>query len=733
MALSKESLSTIGLIFITFLAAIQYLFLQNVPDTVSTFSFLCVTNAIGVLILGVFQFKKIRSITKGGLKKGVILALELTGFNFFMLLGSRSMDAVMISSIVSLYFVFITPLLLLLKKRVNFFSGIATVIAIIALLLMFGADTDALFSSTDVIYLIISDIFFAAYVVSVSLLGENEDALHLSFSQMLFGALFAFVGWVIESMMGHGSLSLPVEISFWISAAFIGIFIRALYGVIQIAAQKYVSALKASLIFAAEIIITLITDPIMCALFHREYTPATIFQVIGCVFFIIATLMVDDTVMARLGFEDLQEDAVSGDPSAAGRSSVTKIITFITLTFSMLTLVSSTIVFLVSIHFIRNSSVENSQKLGENASMTTMTALMNDLEKTITDQVKDKSLLTEQKLEAYSDSTLNAAFFAHALFENSGSYPKKEVEPSLSKNAGKWVMQRNLANRSIHYEDVKAECELLGNMEDVFKPIVQNNDNIATIYLGTEDGLMVSFDPYSDSGGTVGEGYYEHREAQWYQLGKELEVGSYAYTVPYQDGYGRGLTVTCVSPFQDAKGNFAGCVAMDILMRELNASMVNDGIVSPTEATLIDHEGNIIAGNNADPASENLGNIFDPGVNDILNEVGREVLEHKNGITQSGEGEDTYYIAYATINSNDWTLCIVSPVSTVIQPALTIMDSINENTQAVVKTIVQGILNVIQSSLVLCALILILVTLITGKSTKKITQALTKEGEYREK
>ena len=37
-----------------------------------------------------------------------------------------------------------------------------------------------------------------------------------------------------------------------------------------------------------------------------EYTPATFYQVIGGVLLILATLMVDETVMSKLGYEDLQ-------------------------------------------------------------------------------------------------------------------------------------------------------------------------------------------------------------------------------------------------------------------------------------------------------------------------------------------------------------------------------------------------------------------------------------------
>ena len=189
MKLQKQGLAPLGLICITFLAAIQYVFLRNVPDTVPSFAFICVTNVIGLLILGIAQLKKLLTLKKDTLLKGVLLAVELTGFNFFLLLGSRNMDSVIISSVVSLYFVFVTPILL-------------------------------------------ADIFFACYVITISILGKKEDSTQLTLSQMFFAALFAFAGWLIENAVSGRSLALPTQTSFWISAVFIGVFIRAIDGLV---------------------------------------------------------------------------------------------------------------------------------------------------------------------------------------------------------------------------------------------------------------------------------------------------------------------------------------------------------------------------------------------------------------------------------------------------------------------------------------------------------------------
>ena len=723
MKTNKQGLATLGLIFITVLAAIQYVFLRNVPDSVSTFTFICVTNVIGLVILGVAQIKKLVTLRGKTLLKGALFALELTGFNFFLLLGSRHLDALITSSVLSLYFVFITPMLLLLRKKVNFFSGIATVIAIIALLLMFGADTEKLFASKDVIYLLIADVFFAAYVVNVSVLGENEDSTQLTLAQMIFAALFSFIGWLIESSVSGSGMSLPTQAGFWISALFIGVFIRAIYGLLQITCQKYVSALKASLIFSAEIIITLLTNPILCGLMNMEYTPVTIFQIFGGILLIIATVMVDDTIMEKMGYGDLRDsDEVDEAGRPVQRTSVARKMILTTLTFAMIVLILSTTTFLSAIYLIRSSAVSNSQELGENASSISSQAMMQKLEESIQSQAADKALLAEQKLSTFSDAVDYAASYAHSLYMNPDNYPDKEVQRPLQENAGIWAMQRALENENISYDDIRAESALLGNMEDIFAPIARGNENISAIYMSTESGLMISYDPNSELGEIDSESYYEYKETSWYKQARKAQGA--VFTDTYQDGYGKGLTISCVSPFTDASGHFAGVIGMDVLMSELNASMVNDGIVDPSIATLIDHEGNYIAGKDVDPLSENMGSIFDEGRNESLRQVGKEILKEKNGVVSVGEGEAAEYIAFATIDSTDWTLCILSPVSAVIQPAVEIRESIDQNTESVVGSVMKGIMNIIQSCLLLSALILLFVTLFTGRFSRRISDPL---------
>ena len=724
--MKKEKRSTCGLILITVWSAIQYIFLQNVPDSVSTFAFLCITNVLGLMILAIAQFSHLKKLKKRTWWKGAFLALELVGFNFFLLIGSKNMDSVSISSIVSMYFVFITPILLLLRKRVNFQSTVATILAIIALLLMFEADTAELFASRNVGYLILADLFFAAYVVTISVLGEKEDPALLAISQLSFAGIFSLAGWILEVMSGHGTLSLPSDPSFWISAVFIGVFIRALYSLIQISCQKNVPPLNTSLIFSSEIIMTLILNPLLCRIFQKEYVPASCYQVVGCVFFVIAVLIADETFMSRFGYRNTVNRIIVNEKGETVRqSSVSRKIINMTLLIGMSTLLISTMICLTAIQSIRNKTVTDSTRLGQKAASISEQALMEELEQEMTQMTGNRAKLAEEKLSLYAKSIQYVAAYAGTLYTDPDAYAQKEVFYPMAENGGSWTMQRSLASREISYQDVRKENLLLGNLEAVFEPVIRNQSCISTIYYGSKDGLLISYDVNSDYADTPGEeNYYEYRNMDWYQIGKQAEKA--VFTDTYQDGYGRGLTITCVAPVYDKSGNFHGCVAMDILVEDMNHSMVNDEIEEPDQAVLVDDLGNIIASNDMDLKSKEQQNIQDQPLSSPLKTAAKEILEHNEGITSVGNGEEEVYLAYATIPLTGWKLCLISPVSKIIAPAVTIRDSIDENTDRVAESVIDGIRIVIENCLVLFGLILLVITGFAGKFAKRITDPLNR-------
>ncbi|MBQ8971440.1 MAG: hypothetical protein IJ073_09100, partial [Lachnospiraceae bacterium] len=91
------------LFFITFYAAIQYAFLAGVPEDISQFSFLFITNLVGFLIMLLFFFGELFRLDKIQVVQSLVLALELIGVNVFMLSGSAAAGAMVSASVLSAY------------------------------------------------------------------------------------------------------------------------------------------------------------------------------------------------------------------------------------------------------------------------------------------------------------------------------------------------------------------------------------------------------------------------------------------------------------------------------------------------------------------------------------------------------------------------------------------------------------------------------------------------------
>ena len=403
IGMNKSVLSTLALLMITVWSAVQYLFYSNVPEDISTFAFLFTTNICGCAVLCLTQFGRLKQIKKSTVKKAVVLSVIQLLMNFFVILGSRNMDPVIISSVMSLYFVFVTPLLLLLRKKVSFRSGVATIVALMALLLVFNANIDGIFDSLNVIFLIVADIFFAGYIVAISLMTGEEDPQALAIVQMASCALLALVAWVIEArFVTHGAMTLSREPSFWISVLFIGIFIRALYSVIQFAAQKNVPPVNASLIFASEIVITLILNPLLSRLFGTSYEPATIFQLIGCVLFVIAVLICDDTFMSRFHYNDMDISVVTDEQGNQFQQiPLSRKIVNMNLLIGVGALLFSTLICLFAIYTIRDSVIDSSRSFGDRASASSETALLSQVEDELSQKVGDKADIAAERLDGY--------------------------------------------------------------------------------------------------------------------------------------------------------------------------------------------------------------------------------------------------------------------------------------------------------------------------------------------
>ena len=94
---------------------------------------------------------------------------------------------------------------------------------------------------------------------------------------------FKCVSGKVDEIYGH----------FWQSVLYTSFFIRALYGFVQVYAQRYVSPLNVVMIFSSELVMTLFLAPFLANRFGVEADEITFVKVVGSIVLIFGLLMIE--------------------------------------------------------------------------------------------------------------------------------------------------------------------------------------------------------------------------------------------------------------------------------------------------------------------------------------------------------------------------------------------------------------------------------------------------------
>ena len=355
------------------------------------------------------------------------------------------------------------------------------------------------------------------------------------------------------------------------------------------------------------------------------------------------------------------------------------------LTISIVALILTSAIGILSMLRIRNDS-EN--------------ALTKQMEQNLRNITTNKADLAESELGKFSAYTKNFADSIHEMYSTPEKFVKSYVPVPDAKYAGILAISRSLKDNTINVKDIDFEVNLLGNLEQLWKPLMTaQKDVITTIYFGTETGLLVAYDRQSDLNADNGnEVFYDHLKSEWYTKAKSL--GHVCFTDIYNDIYDRGLTITCAAPVYDDNNKFIGAMGMDILISDLYRAIVEIdlGDDKASYAFLVDNKGNIIDNENASDKTNSLSS--EKGINaEVVNRI-------LSGQTDVSLTDDRIYYAYTPIESNGWKFCVRMPESVILAPVRSVQRNI-----------------IFMMSLFLAAFILI--TMIVTVATRKFSKDLT--------
>ena len=336
-------------------------------------------------------------------------------------------------------------------------------------------------------------------------------------------------------------------------------------------------------------------------------------------------------------------------------------------------------------------------------------ALIRQMNQNLLNVVKDKAALADSELGKYADSIQDFAAYIHGLYRSPENYVQREVLPPDAANAGICTMQRYMADADVSVEDTAQERALLGNLEQLWAPVFTGSgDIITTIYVGTESGFLLSYDERSDLGVEPGsdESYFDYYQSSWYTSARD--AGGVVFTDTYPDSYGRGLMISCASPFYDENDRFAGVVCMDILIGDLTSHVIDVDLGEGAYAFLVSGSGDIIASAVMKDADAAFENILD--ASSAVYEASGPIMSGETGAMLSGG----VYYAYTPVSSANWKFCVHIPESLVLAP---------------VKAMERNIVAAIIAFIVILALIILCVVLMVRRFSRNLTAPLIALGK----
>ena len=261
-----------------------------------------------------------------------------------------------------------------------------------------------------------------------------------------------------------------------------------------------------------------------------------------------------------------------------------------------------------------------------------------------------------------------------------------------------YALTRAFASADLTEEQLEDELLFFSNLESICDPIAKENDGlITTLYAGTTDGLLTSYDKYSYlSCPPEGEDLvYNYFVSEWYKRG--MKEDGIVYTDVYMDFQGRGLTITLASGFEDSNGETAGVVGMDFDLSALYDELFATDVENGTFTFALDREDTLIS-----PDSDTLDLKAYTGLS--LDELD-ELKADPDGIM---EKDDSVYIS-VPIERVGWTLCACVPKEAIQQ-------SIHETDSSIRSAVVVFIAVVV--------LILLAAVIAVNKSVRAVTYPL---------
>jgi len=291
------------------------------------------------------------------------------------------------------------------------------------------------------------------------------------------------------------------------------------------------------------------------------------------------------------------------------------------------------------------------------------TALARETETNLKSIVANKAGIINAQLLGYKEYAMAYAGFLSELHAHPENHIPRDRWQSrdTSSDAREYFVGVLRRSEEIRIEDYMDEISLESNVEDLLYPVVSDpSSHVAAVYWGNRNGLLMGYDRPEDK--PPADFIYDFWQIPWYMECSEKQET--VYTDVYLDSFGRGLTVTCSSPYYDGDGNFYGVLGVDVLLRDIYEESVQLDIGEGAYAFLVDAKGNVISPEGVTESLIQSEKIDAQSAESLMRADGDVFLDH-----------GVYYTS-ARIDATGWLLCLHVPQDLAMAPVRSIDNGI---------------------------------------------------------
>ncbi|MFO7820225.1 MAG: SpoIIE family protein phosphatase [Halanaerobacter sp.] len=360
-------------------------------------------------------------------------------------------------------------------------------------------------------------------------------------------------------------------------------------------------------------------------------------------------------------------------------------------------------------------------KLGEEAAQQSKIALEEQTEDQLIKLVISQAYSSNDFFKKIEEQVLAMSNFYALAWENQDSNLREFKESDLS-------YLRRIAP-GVSEQEVRAEFNVLKQMGPLFEPQLEKNDNLESIFLGTESGLNLIW-PHT---GGESSGEYDPRQRPWYK--DAVKARGISWTDPFTAASTDKTLVASSNPVFGADGEVKGVVGatitidgiLNVIGNELED--VDDKIEQRGYALLIDNNGEIIASPGLNQKNRQDGELKDVAQNRIFKGLVDKMLAGEHGLSRIGFWDEQWFVGYAPIEAPGWGLAVLISADKATAAAEDTENTIKSAVQKVQTNLNQLILNVQKDIILIFIALIIVVLLLSNWLAERLNQPLKKLGE----